>query len=173
MQSIIKYIALKIELKRLEQFNGHKAQIYSVIVGEDNETRFEKFLCSFYNKFPDKVKDILERIKVMNNKTGAREIFFKLNEGNLGDGVAALYDEPDSNLRLYCIRYGNIAIILGGGGPKSKNIRTYQEDPDLYEEVSIMKKVSQIIKEALKNRDLVFDDNGLFSGELKLDEDEY
>jgi hypothetical protein len=27
-----------------------------------------------------------------------------------------LYDDEERKLRLYCIRYANVAIILGGGG---------------------------------------------------------
>ena len=67
--------------------------------------------------------NFLERIRTINEKTGARESFFKPNEGKPGDLVCALFDIPNSNLRLYCIRFGNSLIILGGGGEKKKTIK--------------------------------------------------
>ncbi|UVR14472.1 hypothetical protein [Parabacteroides distasonis] len=67
----------------------------------------------------------------MATKTGAAEHFFKLNEGKPGDGVCALFDSPDKKLRIYCIRFANVAIVVGGGGYKPKNIRAYQESSSL------------------------------------------
>jgi hypothetical protein len=63
--------------------------------------------------------------------TGARATFFKEFEGSPGDGVCALYDMPGKQLRLYCIKFGMTAIILGGGGPKGKEVRSWQDDPVL------------------------------------------
>lgn len=62
---------------------------------------------------------MVQRLKIIGTKTGAREQFFKLHEGNPGDGVCALFDLPDKNLRLYCIRYNTQIIILGGGWNKT------------------------------------------------------
>lgn len=46
-----------------------------------------------------------------------------------------LYDEPDTELRLFCIRFENEKIvILGGGGPKPKIIRAWQDSPKLERE---------------------------------------
>ena len=52
------------------------------------------------NSFKSELIDIFIRLKVIGNKTGAREQFFKQYEGNLGDGVCALYDEPEKHLRI-------------------------------------------------------------------------
>lgn len=53
--------------------------------------------------------------------TGAREIYFKHEGDNafvrkFGKYLWALHDEEEKKLRLYCIRFANVAIILGGGG---------------------------------------------------------
>ena len=129
----------------------------------------------------------------MATKTGAAEHFFKLNEGKPGDGVCALFDSPDKKLRIYCIRFANVAIVVGGGGykPKNitmqtnnegtevvggggykpKNIRAYQESSSLKKEAETVVRISRIISEAIKNKDIHLDDNGFFLGNLKLKEE--
>ena len=87
----------------------------------------------------------------MATKTGAAEHFFKLNEGKPGDGVCALFDSPDKKLRIYCIRFANVAIIVGGGGYKPKNIRAYQENSVLKKEAEMVIQISKIISEALSS----------------------
>ena len=107
----------------------------------------------------------------MATKTGAAENFFKLNEGKPGDGVCALFDSPDKKLRIYCIRFANVAIVVGGGGYKPKNIRAYQESSSLKKEAETVVRISRIISEAIKNKDIHLDDNGFFLGNLKLKEE--
>ena len=68
---------------------------------------------------------------ILLEKKAAREGYFKLHEGKPGDGIVALYDRPDSRLRLYCIRYGSVTLIVGGGGAKPKSVRAWQEVPEL------------------------------------------
>ncbi|MBK6979124.1 MAG: hypothetical protein IPH28_20170 [Cytophagaceae bacterium] len=61
----------------------------------------------------------------------------------MGDGVCALYDDPDRNLRLYCIRYGKQIVVLGGGGHKPKTIRALQEDEKLKQENYLIRNISK------------------------------
>ena len=61
-----------------------------------------------------------------------------MDEGIPGDGVCALFDLPNSNLRLYCIRYGNSIIILGGGGQKPKTISAFQENEKLAKQFEVI-----------------------------------
>lgn len=107
---------MNFEIVQLKQFAGNHAGIYSIYIENEHQTLFECFIKENYDSFKSEINNIVQRLKSISNKTGARDIFFKLNEGNRGDGVSALYDEPDSSLRLYCIRYGNSLVILGGGG---------------------------------------------------------
>ena len=112
---------------------------------------------------------ILLRLTVIGKKTGARETFFKMEEGDLGDGVCALYDDPKKNLRLYCIRYGTSLIIIGSGGPKAKTIRALQQDPKLKKENLIMRDISKLIKEKMEDKTISFtDDYYDFKGNLHL-----
>jgi hypothetical protein len=86
-----------------------------------------------------------------------------------------LYDKPKSNLRLYFIRYGNVAIVLGGGGQKPKSIRRLQENPQLKEANYFLRKVSAALADAVREGTLSITDEGLESNtdfNYTIDEDE-
>lgn len=162
---------MKWKLIRLEELSGNSATVYSVMLNEDNVTLYEKFIKENIGLLKSEVLDIHSRLTTIGKKVGARENFFKPNEGTLGDGVCALYDKPNSKLRLYCIRYGNDIVVLGGGGPKSKKIRALQEDPKLTAENSIIRSVSAQLTALIKEKDITFSDDGLeFEGQLEYDD---
>lgn len=163
---------MKYKIVELDEFTGNEATIYSVILNNEDKTLFDKFLEESINSFKDEIIFILDRLETIGNDTGAREIFFKLKEGNPGDGVVALYDEPDSNLRLYCIKYGAQIIILGGGGQKSKEIRSLQEDNKLKAENYLLRKISKEITERIKDKRIEFVEFGQeLEGELEFEDE--
>ena len=99
-------------------------------------------------------------------------VYFKLFEGKPGDGVAALYDKEEHKLRLYCIRYANTIIILGGGGRKVTD--AWQEDPELTDHVELMIRVSKEISERIRNKEIKFINNGHdFEGDLIFTNEKY
>ena len=90
-----------------------------------------------------------------------------------GDLVCALFDIPNSNLRLYCIRFGNSLIILGGGGEKKKTIKAFQEVDKLKEENYILREISAQIAERIKEKDITFSYDGTeITGELEFENNE-
>lgn len=159
-------------LVELDLFTGDKATIYSLLEDRnEGVTLFDKFLMENKDIHKEEVKDIIKTLTIIGRRTGAREQFFKLHEGNPGDGVVALYDNPNSNLRLYCIKYGVGLIILGGGGVKPKEIRALQENDKLTQENEILRKVSSCIIKKFKDKDLCIaqDDYGdYFDGDLDI-----
>lgn len=158
---------MKFRLVKLGRLSGKKASIYSVIIDGDDKTLFDYFLIENQTQYKTEIKDILTRLNTIAFVTGADEHFFKPNEGYPGDGVEALYDQPDSNLRLYCIRYGRTTIILGGGGYKPKSIRALQEDPKLKEENYLLRSVSALIRQAFDARDVSWSNDYMdFNGDL-------
>jgi hypothetical protein len=164
---------MKYKLIKLPGFSGKKATIYTVSLenknGKFEESLFEVFIKENKNTFISEIKDIFVRLKTIGNDTGARESFFKLNEGNPGDGVCALYDSPDKKLRLYCIRYGTQLIVLGGGGPK--NTKTLQDDSKLKDENYLLRMISEKIYKCMQNGDLSFScDYMSFAGNLTLED---
>ncbi len=108
------------------------------------------FINENINLHKSELKDIFKRLTVIGKHTGARESFFKLFEGEPSDGVCALYDLPGKSLRLYCIRYGSLMLILGGGGPKPKKVKGLQDDKKLTYENYFLRQVVKDIKEKME-----------------------
>lgn len=160
---------LKCQIIKIPNLSGVMGSVYTVLIDEELNTSFEKFVQDNQNSFKSEIKDIVGRLKTMGSKIGMRENFFKLYEGNLGDGVCALYDKDNSNLRLYCIRYGSQLIIVGGGGHKPKSIRTFQEDKNLERENFILRELSKLITEKMRDKEIRFSEDGLdFEGDLTI-----
>lgn len=151
---------MKYEIVELEEFSGIRATVYSVLPEGDDLTLFDHFVNENKVTHRAEIKFIINRLEEIGRSIGAREKFFKTKEGAPGDGVCALYDDPDSKLRLYCIRYGNVAIILGGGGPKPPGVIAWQDDEKLTQEAETMKQVSIDIIQRLKNGDLEWSSDG-------------
>ena len=162
---------MKTKLVKLENLSGNKASVYSIWFEELQETSFEIFLNENKNVFLSELKDILSRLKSIGNTTGAREQFFKINEGIPGDGVCALYDNPDKKLRLYCIKYGTLIVILGGGGPK--NVRQLQQNTKLKDENYFLRELSEQITERLKDGEIWYTNNNMdFDGNLEFENED-
>jgi hypothetical protein len=122
---------------------------------------------------PDEVKLMVNRLYQIGHTFGAREQFFKLDEGKPGDGVCALYDEDDNILRQYCIRYGSALIILGGGGPKVRQIRTWQQDDKLKKEAELMIWISKDIMKRMRDGEIYWTKDGTrLLGNLKISDNE-
>lgn len=149
---------MKFEIVELDEFSGRKASVYSIWVEDIDKTLFDQFVEENEGFYENELGSITDRLELIGNMTGAREQFFKPNEGTLGDGICALYDSPDKKLRLYCIRYGSTCIILGGGG--MKNVRALQDDEKLKTENYLLRRISKRITEALKDRELRWSDDG-------------
>lgn len=150
---------MKFEIVELEEFSGRKASVYSVWINDESTTLFDRFVEENQMQHPLEIQSIVDRIEIIGHSTGAREHFFKLNEGTLGDGICALYDSPDKKLRLYCIRYGASCILLGGGG--LKNVRALQDDEKLKQENYLLRYISKQITEAFKSEDLRWTTDGM------------
>lgn len=160
---------------KLKNLSGSVSSIYSVFLEDEEGTLYDRFLKENFNSFKSEIIDINQRLKTIGNDTGARYSFFKYKEGVPGDGVCALYDDPDKTLRLYCIRYGTLLVIIGGGGEKPRNIKALQEDEKLTKENYIMREISKDIQIKMEEGEIQFSKDGLdFEGELtfNIDEDE-
>ena len=164
---------MKFKLVKLKSYSGKEASIYSVYMEDLQKTLFDVFLEENKTSFKSELKDILKRMSVIGHKTGAREQFFKTKEGIPGDGVCALYDNPDKKLRLYCIRYGKQLVILGGGGQKPDHIQELQEDEKLKKENYLLRDISARIRTRTDEKEIVFINEGMdFEGKLEFDTEE-
>lgn len=153
-------------LVEIEELTGEKLKVYSIMTEEyadQGSTLYDEFIDANIDQFKSEIYDINDRIEIIAKYTGLRNDFIKVDEGNPGDGICALYDKPDSNLRLYFIRFGNVAIVLGGGGHKPKSIRRLQEDPILKESNYFLRQVSAVLAEAVRDGSLSITNEGLES----------
>lgn len=157
---------MEYELVKLGDLSGNKATIYSVLFSDINLTSYDNFILENKNTFKSELSDINNRLIVIGTRTGAREKYFRINEGNPGDGVCALFDSPGKKLRLFCIRYGSLIVVIGGGG--EKNVRKLQEDKKLRDENFILRKLSDQITQRIKSRDIWYSEDKMeFEGNLK------
>jgi hypothetical protein len=148
--------------------------VYTILIDEEEITAFKNFVMNNKDSFKSEIKDIVGRLAIMGFKTGMKEDFFKHYEGNPGDGVCALYDKEDSNLRLYCIRYGSQIIIVGGGGHKPKSIRAFQEDENLKKQNFILRDLSKLITAKMQEKEMWFSEDDLdFEGDLTIENINY
>lgn len=149
------------QIEIVKVLSGDQATFYSVKLDGEDITLFDKYLIEYQKTYHEEVGKISRNIRAMANNTGARENFFKLKEGVPGDGVCALYDDPEKNLRLYCIRYGTVAVILGSGGEKPKDIRALQESPKLTLENQLVRDISAAISQAMRDKLIWWSGNGM------------
>ena len=160
---------MKSKLVKLKHFTGSKATIYSVWFDDIRNTSFDLFLNENINVFKSELNSIIKRLVTIGNTTGAREEYFKINEGIPGDGVCALFDSPGKKLRLYCIRYGATIVILGGGG--KKQVQKLQEDEKLEDENYYLRDLSAVITKRIMEGEIWYsDDNMEFEGNLEFND---
>jgi hypothetical protein len=151
---------VKCEIVRIAH-PGDCTFFYTVKLEDEEHTLFDQFLMENQARFPRDLKNIKHRINAIATKTGAQEHFFKPNEGKPGDGVCALFDLPGKNLRLYCIRYGSVAVILGGGGEKPKQMKSLQESEKLKIENKTLRNISAAISKAIKEGLIEWTEDGM------------
>ncbi len=164
---------MRYKLVKIAKFSGNKASIYSIYLEDEQRTLYERFFEENKNTFKSELNNIRVRLNTIGHDIGARKQFFRANEGKPGDGVCALFDIPKSNLRLYCIRYGSLIVILGGGGFKPKSIRALQEDEKLEDENSLMRQISLDIRKRMNDKEISFTDDYMdFEGDLNFNDED-
>ncbi len=142
-------------IEELTELSGKRAKIYTVRVENKEQTIFEEFLSRYATDYKSGLQNVLNRIQIIGD-VGARDDFFKLNEGKPGDGLVALFEVPDKKLRLYAIKYSDSYIILGSGG--IKEVRAWQDDPILNFENKRLQEISKRITERMIDKELEWSD---------------
>ncbi len=119
---------------------GVRCNIYTVKFNGETENEFNKFIKQFQISCREEVETILVKLETMRNKTGARQEYFK------DEGPSSVYRlKGTKKLRLYCLRYGDSIIVIGGGN--IKKVSTYQEDKSLYDTVKMLRNIDRYFKE--------------------------
>jgi len=161
---------VKYQIVELDGFSGEQTTIYTIKIDGESDSVFDKFLQENKGSHKKELIEILKRLKIIGHEEGARGQYFKHHEGTPGDLVCALYDEEESKLRLYCVRYGSIVLIVGSGGQKPKEIKSWQQDKKLTEAVELMKKISADIERRRREKELWWSADGTkLEGDLNYD----
>jgi len=154
-------VNLGFQIKQVE--NGLRGSLYSVQVCGQEKMEFERFLESDEVRAASEFDAFVSRLDDMVERFGFREDFFK-KEGSTRDSVEALH-YGNGKLRLYCLRWSSVLLILGYGGVKTT--RTYQQDPVLHEAVVFLQEVDAKVAARQKTGEIHIDpDTGLITGDL-------
>lgn len=162
---------VKFEIVKLNRLCGKRATVYSVILNDEGQTLFDRFIVENLPTYRKELTDLNMQIQVISAKTGLRDNFFDKPEGKFGQDVWALYDKPQKRLRLYCMQLAHVVIILGGGG--AKKTRTFQEDPKLKLENDLMRMVSDALTQRIRDKEILWSPDGTeLIGDLMFDDDD-
>jgi hypothetical protein len=138
------------QIVKIPQLSGSRATFYTAYLPDEGTTLFDQFLTENRSTHLAELQKVLDEIKAMATRTGARIDFFKKYEGvKIGEGVYALFSKK---LRLYCFRIDNCVVILGGGG--WKEVAKWQDDPKLTDEVSRIRFIASQIDNRIRERDI-------------------
>jgi hypothetical protein len=148
-------------MEKVAALSGKAATCYTVKFFDQKTSELEDFVSTYSQEYRHEVGEILTTLEQIAFTFGARDQFFKEWEGRPGDGVCALYDTEKSNLRLYCIRLGKIAIVLGNGGHKPKTIRSLQQDKRLTATNAEIRAISKLIDQRIKDKEIWWEGNQL------------
>lgn len=164
---------MKFRIVEIPELSGEACKIYTIVYDGGEDSMFESFQDRMDAEgFSAEVDEIWYALRFMGKEGGARIQFFREDEGKPGDGVMALLKKKRFTLRLYCIRYGTGTLVLGDGGYKPPTIRAWQGDPHLKACVQELMRISALITERIKNKEIVLYADGSLTGDLKFDDEE-
>lgn len=162
---------MRYKIVEITELSGPACKIYSVIVGDGEKTLFDIFQDRMDVDYPDAVDEIWYSLRFMGEEGGARIQFFREDEGRPGDGIVAMLKKKRFALRVYCIRYGTITLIVGDGGFKPPSARAWQDDPHLTACVKQLMSISGKITEKIKDKEIWFSPDGSLLGNLEFETD--
>ncbi|MBU4446057.1 MAG: hypothetical protein L6422_06910 [Candidatus Marinimicrobia bacterium] len=137
---------------------GKKAKIYSIQYDGEENHEFHKFITNPVVKNHQDFQALRKKIKELYNKRGLLSQYFRPEDEKCLNPEICRIDYGQGSLRLFCIRWNDKLLILGGGGVKPDDIRFWQESPGLSVEVRKVADAFHRIKEHLKDNHLEIED---------------
>ena len=141
---------MQFEIVQMEDLSGDAAKIYSVILEGEESSLLEQFVLDNLD-YKREIQEMIKRLSLMGQKYGCKPHYFKEGEGSPGDGMVALRYKQ---MRLYCLRFDNTCIFVGGGGYKPPDIAAYQENDALNSVAQQMRLICASINNAIIEKDL-------------------
>ena len=143
---------------KLERINSSgKVAIYSVLYEGETQNEFQKFIGKYGadSAYKHDLEIILARIQKI-EKDGAADRHFRY-EGKMREHIRAIPPNIEtSKLRLYCLCFAECILVLGGGGVKAKETRTWQDDPQLTKCVTELQKMDKVLSAEIRKNPLKF-----------------
>ncbi|MBS1552100.1 MAG: hypothetical protein JST15_08545 [Bacteroidetes bacterium] len=132
-----------------------KSSFYSIKLLSKSKSEAEEFFEKFEDIEKRKIDTLFSNIENMAHRRGVIESLFK-EESKIDDNIFCLKSE---DLRLYCLKYSKVAVILGGGD--YKHVKKYQESEELHNHVKILQLVCKQVDERIKNKEISITDNSI------------
>lgn len=145
--------SFKIELFK----SGIKSNIYAIRIVSNELNEVSKFYLNFEKDYKAELDIIFTAISQIADKRGISEDFFR------HEGAVFALPKSKCKLRLYCLILSEKILLLYKGGLKPKNIRTYQEAPELLSMVNELSSIHKMIKNKIEDRELE-PDNKILKG---------
>lgn len=142
-----------------------KASLFSICFEGESYTEFQKFISAHKDTYSRELGIILTAIERMLNASGFLERYFR-PEGKMRDRVCALPIES-GKLRLYCLRLSDNILIAGNGGVK--NVKRYEDSPELNGYVVTLQKLDEALRIAVKQGNVTIEEHTI----INTDEEEY
>lgn len=137
---------------------GKKAKIYTICLEDSELSEYEKFVLGCKDQVGNSVQILDAKLRNMANRRGFIEEFFK-RESSEAYNVYRIADTD--NLRLFCIRYSCVAIILGNGGVKLTGTKKLNENPHLVRKVNFLIEIEKQINNRIKSKGIKITDTDL------------
>lgn len=153
------------QVKLQSVMQTENAGLFSICFDGESYNEFEKFILKYQEDVTlnRDLQIILATINKMLLQNGFLERYFR-PEGKMKDGVCALPIET-SKLRLYCLRLSDSVLIAGNGGVK--DVKTYEDNPELSGYVLTLQKLDELIKLAVKKGEVTIEEHTISNVEDK------
>ena len=139
-------------------YSGKKAKIYTVLIEGSELSEYGQFVLENMQLRGEAVQTLDITLKSMAFKRGFIDEFFKRESSNEFN-VFRITETDD--IRLFCIRYSGIAIIVGGGGIKLPRTIKLNQNPHLEKHVDFLMEIEKMIHERIISKDIRITDKGI------------
>jgi hypothetical protein len=137
----------------VELLKGEKAGFYSVKFYGEDKSEAEKFFEKLESEDEEKLENLYSKIEYQAEVRGCLDSLLFYERDN------TIYKFKEGDWRLYCIRFGKVAVILGGGD--IKDVQKTQDSQFLENHVNRLQEINKVVNERIKENDLTITENGL------------
>lgn len=158
-----KGLNFKVNFSIIPLYFGKRAKVYTIQFQANELNAYEQFVLDNMLVVPDAVRTLDKQLRQISTKYGIIDDQFK-RESPQSHQVYRIEDTEDW-LRIFCIKYSRVAIVLGGGGLKDELKVKLDENPELLKVRDILMQIEDQIHEKVISKEIKITDNG-FEGDL-------